>query len=220
MDSEVAGIDYTKYAVGVKANTGNGSFCQNLHLKEKSADNSNTEDDENSHLKEKSTDIGKENWNETAGMTVDEKAQEIAKLSLVDLAKDKKLWVSDTGATRHMAKTKKGLINVRKASPTEGFTSGNGANARAAIVGNSIGSVGNTKIKVSDVTYCPTAKFNLFSTSLLLMNGWKMRGDKNSIIMTKEPNKVIKFNEIVKTAKGMLFCVRIKSNNESGMSAL
>ena len=196
----------TRTDVEHKMSLGYNNFCESSRFKKKSADDSNKTE------------------NIAAGMTVDEKALELcglsAKLSLVDLAKDDELWVGDTGASRHMAKTKKGLVNVRKASPTEGFTLGNGANARAAIVGDLMGTVGNTKIKVSDVTYCPTAKFNLFSTSLLLMKGWKMRGDEKGITMTKEPNKIIRFNTIVKTAKGMLFCVRIKCSDEIGMSAL
>ena len=61
MEGEGAGIDYTKYAVGVKANTGNGNFRQNSHLKKKTADGSNIDDEESSHLKEKTTDVGKEN---------------------------------------------------------------------------------------------------------------------------------------------------------------
>ena len=143
-------------------------------------------------------------------------------ITLKDLAGDDELWVGDTGASRHMGKSKRGLVNVRQAKPSESFTLGNGANARTAIVGDLVGTLGGKKIKISDVSYCPTAKFNLFSLSLMLKKGWVMKGNEKGIIllMANNPKKFMKFDEIVKTAKGVLFCARIVPNEVDEVSAM
>ena len=34
---------------------------------------------------------------------------------------------------------------------------------------------------LSDVAICPNAKYNLFSVTKMLRNGWRLSGDKNAI---------------------------------------
>ena len=110
---------------------------------------------------------GNEN-NEMAGMTA---CITSCKLSLKDLSNDDTLWVGDTGASQHMAKTKKRFVNVQRANSADSFMLGNDACMQAAIVGTLMGYMGRTRIKVTDVSYCPQAKFNLFCLSLMLKRG-------------------------------------------------
>ena len=121
-----------------------------------------------------------------------------------------------------MGKTRRGLVNIRKARPSESFTLGNGANARTAIVGDLIGAIGGRRIKVRDVSYCPTAKFNLFSLSLMMKKGWVMKGTEKGIVLLEaaNPRKSMKFDEIVKTARGILFCARIVPDQSEEVSAV
>ena len=145
------------------------------------------------------------------------------KLSLKDLSNNDTLWVGDTGVSRHMAKTKKGFVNVQSANSADSFTLGNGACTQTAIVGTLMGYTGRTRrIKVNDVSYCPQAKFNLFSSSLMLKCGWIMKGNKNEIILVWEsnPNKITRFIIKITTANGVLFCARIKPLEESEVAAL
>ena len=117
---------------------------------------------------------------------------------------------------------KKGLVSICKANPSESFTLGNGANLHTAMIGDLVGTLGSKKIKISDVSYCPTAKFNLFSLSLLLKKGWIMKGNERGIVMlmVDNPRKNMKFDEIIKTAKGVLFCARIVPNEVEEMSGV
>ena len=145
------------------------------------------------------------------------------KLSLKDLSNNDTLWVGDTGVSRHMAKTKKGFVNVQSANSADSFTLGNGACTQTAIVGTLMGYTGRTRrIKVNDVSYCPQAKFNLFSLSLMLKRGWLLKGNKDEIILVWEsnPNKIMRFNIKIITANGVLFCARIRPLEETEVAAL
>jgi hypothetical protein len=72
---------------------------------------------------------------------------------------------------------------------------------------------GTSKVLLHDVTYSPSLKFNLFSTSKLQREGWKMLGDYSSITMTKGDMKVC-FDIVIPTEKGAIYCVYLKRGLE------
>ena len=105
---------------------------------------------------------------EVAGMTARVMGPNV---TLKELGTDDTLCVGDSGASRHMGKTSKGLVSTRASTRADTFILGNGTRAQAATVGDLVGCAGATKIKVRDVSYCPQAKFNLFSLSAMLNKG-------------------------------------------------
>ena len=144
-------------------------------------------------------------------------------INLRELANDSELWVGDSGASRHLCKTCEGMVNERGARASENFTMGNGQNAKAAVVGDILGTVDSTKIKVSDVAYCPDAKFNLFSLSLMLKKGWTMHGNEDSITVSKgegSSKRELRFDIKVNTSRGVLYCVRIKLNRKEEVATV
>ena len=161
------------------------------------------------------TDQSGEKDTEAANMATEE-------FTLKELADDKELWIGGSGASRHMAKTERGMINKRGARPSENFIMGKGNSAKGSIIGELLGTTDGQKIKISDVVYCPHAKFNLFSVMSMMKKGWKLRGNDKGIelIMGEgEKRKKIKFNIKAHTSKGVLYCMRIKMDRDNEVSA-
>ena len=64
---------------------------------------------------------------------------------------------------------------------------------------------GLTKFMLSKVRYAPENKFNLFSVTKLLMNGWFLGGDGNAIWL-RNNEQTINFDINTKTKEGIIFC--------------
>ena len=105
---------------------------------------------------------------EVAGMTAKVMGPNV---TLKELGTNDTLWVGNSGASWHMGKSSKGLVSTRASTRADTFILGNDARAQAATVGDLMGCGGATKIKVSDVSYCLQAKFNIFSLSAMLNKG-------------------------------------------------
>ena len=86
---------------------------------------------------------------------------------------------------------------------------------KASVVGNFPGTICNTHGEVlrkgimQDTTYCPSMHCNVFSLTNLLLEGWELGRDKRSIWLEKEKSK-IKFDIILITQKGIIFCIYFK----------
>ena len=91
-----------------------------------------------------------------------------SKLTPKELTEDNELWIGDTGASKHLTKTNKGLVAVRPAKSNESFTMGNGQTARAREVGTLIGTIKGKKVTLTEVSYTPEAKFNLCSITSMM----------------------------------------------------
>ena len=146
-----------------------------------------------------------------------------SKLTLRELTEDDELWIGDTGASKHLTKTNKGLVAVRPANNNESFTMGNGQTAKAREVGTLIGTIKGKKVKLTEVSYTPEAKFNLCSITSMMKKGWTMQGDTEAITLTfKSGNatSTIKFDVKVKTASSVLYCARIKLDRENEVAAI
>ena len=61
------------------------------------------------------------------------------------------------------------------------------------------------KIMLPDVRVIPSAKYNMFSLTKRLKDGWKMSGDTHALTIKKNGNKVV-FDIVLNTAEGRLYC--------------
>ncbi len=96
---------------------------------------------------------------------------------------------------------------------------GNGAIETASIIGTLPGTVcdqfGNRMMKtaITDVTYLPTATYNLFSLTQMMTKGWVMGNDTESIWITKGHNKVT-FDLKIPTPTGMIYAMYFSRDTE------
>jgi hypothetical protein len=67
--------------------------------------------------------------------------------------------------------------------------------------------------KLTDVMLLPTGKFNLFSVTKLLKEGWKLNGDLKKMCLVKG-EKTITFDIVIPTPKGVLFAMYMKRTTE------
>ena len=129
-------------------------------------------------------------------------------------------WVGDTGATTHLTNDATGMIDL--VSSKQKMMMGNGSETKGAKEGTVKGSLcdknGSTlaPITLSGVTYSKDAKLNLLSLTQLMKKGWTIGSDSSGISMTKG-GQVLKFDVVINTPKGVLYCIRIKrSTSEAG----
>lgn len=65
------------------------------------------------------------------------------------------------------------------------------------------------RVKLKDVILTPASKFNLLSITKMMKEGWTIKGNKTSFVI--ELNGVtLNFDIIIRTQKGMLFCINIQ----------
>ena len=140
-----------------------------------------------------------------------------------ELLKDPDIWVADSATTMHNTRHKVGMSDVR--TEGHGIVMGNGQEVQTTEMGNIKVTVcdkqGNQDFDVmlTDVAVNPKGPFNLFSTSKLQRLGWKLGGDDKALWLTKD-NKTIKFDIVVTTAKGLVFCACLKRQKEMAYAAV
>jgi hypothetical protein len=138
-----------------------------------------------------------------------------------ELLMDPNVWIADTAATVHMTPHEMGCTNARKASEVNSITMGNGSNEKAKKIvdipctacdkhGNQI-----TEVRMKDVTIIPGGKFNLFSVSKMIKEGWELGGNKTAIWLVRNEMKVV-FDIVIPTPKGVLFAIYLKRKDEVG----
>jgi hypothetical protein len=106
--------------------------------------------------------------------------------SVQALLSDPDVFIADSGATTHAMASIKGMKNLRKGCDGDFIEVASGLQETAVQIGD-LPCVMCDKhgqelqnVVLHDVTYSPRLKFNLFSTSKLQLEGWKMMGDFNS----------------------------------------
>jgi hypothetical protein len=122
------------------------------------------------------------------------------------------IWIADTAATVHMTSYASGLENMRNTTP-ELITMGNASTETVNKVADVTGVINNNgakaRIQITDVTALNNGHFNLFSISQALKKGWKLAGDNDKIIISRNNCQIV-FNIKIKTAKGVLFATKLK----------
>ena len=144
----------------------------------------------------------------------------------VQLLNDPNIWIGDTAATVHMTPYSMGMIKQTGNGNKQGITVGNGTQEETVMQGTIKGNLVNKNgmkmgvAMLTDVSYAPTMKFNLCSLSKLMVNGWKMEGDANSITMRKQGRALI-FDIVVRTTTGLVFCMYLeRATNEVAFSTI
>jgi len=132
---------------------------------------------------------------------------------------DPNVWIADSAATVHTTPHTVGLTNLRDAGKSDAITMGNGACETAAKIAD-LGGVmcdkhGTEKgyAVMKDVTLLPNGKYNLFSLTKMMKNGWKLGGDEKLIYLQKGDKK-IEFDITIPTPKGVLFAMYMQRDSE------
>ena len=74
------------------------------------------------------------------------------------------------------------------------------------------------KATISEIMYTPNSRFNLFSMTKRMQDGWILGGNKESMWLTKGDQKLI-FDIKINTSKGALFCIYFKRDCEMAATA-
>jgi hypothetical protein len=95
-----------------------------------------------------------------------------------DLLDDPNVWIADSAATVHSTPHSISLSNVKEAKGSDAITMGNGGTEQANKIADIKGMMCNKygvemgQATLTEVTILPTGKFNLFSLTKLMNNGW------------------------------------------------
>jgi Arginine methyltransferase-interacting protein, contains RING Zn-finger len=136
-----------------------------------------------------------------------------------ELLKDPEIWIGDSGASRHSTFSSVAMYECKEAGPDDLITVGNGSSMKPEAVGklkvtvcDKFGVKVNTAI-LQDVIYSKNARFNMFSITKCMKNGWKLHGDHESgLTIEKDDTKISCFDIKDKTKRGVLFCALLKRN--------
>jgi hypothetical protein len=107
------------------------------------------------------------------------------------LLTDPNVFIADSGATTHATATKIGMKNLQNGEEGEYIEIASGLHEAAMQIGDLSCIIWNQygqelqNVTLNDITYSPSLKFNLFSTTKLQRDRWKMIGDYSSITMQK-----------------------------------
>ena len=134
--------------------------------------------------------------------------------SIVTLS-DPNVWVCDTGATSHTTFSEKGLSNCKEANLKDKVNTATGESMGTKLIGDISGLVCDkygTEVrsaKLQSVRYCPSSKYNLFSGTLLMKQGWRMIGDDKGIKFVRNNNELL-FDIKITTPSGFIYCMYFK----------
>ena len=135
------------------------------------------------------------------------------------LLKDRDIWIADTGASVHTTPHKYGMENLKTATPADAITVGNGTTENTGVIGDLPGVICDkydnelANAKMTNVTVMPNGGFNLFSVTKMQKDGWLLHGDSTCIELSKGEAR-IKFDIAIPTARGLLFAMCFKRQNE------
>ena len=144
--------------------------------------------------------------------------QKLAIPANFELLHDHEIWIADTGASNHSTNSKTGCTNEKATKSTSLGATGEAFPVESEVdipstvsdrYGNAL-----SRVKMTEVGYNPKGNFNLFSVSRCLMEGWKLVGDDTGMELTKD-DIVIKFDIVIKTKKGAIFCVLMKRHQSN-----
>jgi hypothetical protein len=153
------------------------------------------------------------------GLKVEGVSKKMTFPSVRALLSDPDVFIADSGATTHATVSIRGLKNLHKGCDGDFIEVASGLQEAAAQIGDLPCVICDKhgqelqNVVLHDVTYSPSLKFNLFSTSKLQQEGWKMMGDFNSITMTKE-GMTVGCDIVIPTNKGAIYCVYLKRGCE------
>ena len=139
--------------------------------------------------------------------------QKLAILASFELLWNHVIWIADTWAYNHGTNSNTGCTNEKATESTSLGATGEDFPVDYEVYIPS--TVCNrysdewSKVKMTKIGYKSQGNFNIFSVSRCLMEGWKLEGIDTGIELRKD-DTVIRFDIIIKTKKGVLFCVLMK----------
>jgi hypothetical protein len=116
------------------------------------------------------------------------------------------IWIADTGATCDISPHMYGAQNVQEDSNNIVFVDGN--QHKTSLKVNVCRWLGNDQthaVKMSDIVYAPTAKYNMFSLTKCLKQGWHLRGDESKIELYNH-DFTVTFNIKIPMKNGFFIC--------------
>ena len=127
----------------------------------------------------------------------------------INMLKSPNVWIGDTGASGHCTAHGGGGINVREGTTTMTGISGDSIKSEKEMDIPCVhyDKFGNKEKKMvfKNVSYLSNANYNLCSLAKMLQDRWVMVGDEKAIVMRRLEEE-IRFDIIVKTTKGALYC--------------
>ena len=75
------------------------------------------------------------------------------------------------------------------------------------------------RVTITGINHVPTARFNLFSATYAVSNGWTFYGDPTGVTLNKGTSKM-KFDLLIPTGTGFLYAIRIVPDNDSEVGAV
>jgi hypothetical protein len=178
---------------------------------------------ENAHLRS----AGYRNQNESGNSAVDQdgngKNIEILLCAMTfptdpKILNDPNVWIADTAASVHMTPHKHGLTKLQS-SDTNSIIMGNGMIEDSTEVGTLPGVLcdqyGNEleRLAIENVSYLPTANFNLFSITQMTAKGWILGGNDKCIWIEKGQRKVV-FDMMIPTPRGVIHAMYFNRGTE------
>ena len=143
----------------------------------------------------------------------------------VSMLNDPNIFIGDSGASTHSTQHGQGLVHIHKGKDNDLVMIGSGNLMKASVVGNLPGTICNKYGEairrgiMQHATHCPSIQCNIFSLTELLLEGWELGGDKESIWLKKGKSK-IEFDIKLITQKGIIFCIYFKRTlSVTGISA-
>ena len=132
------------------------------------------------------------------------------------MLRDPNIFIGDTGATADVTHDKTGCINETENGALSVGIEGEASKcvSQVDLPGIICDKHGNEKLHVTlkKMRFNPKANFNLLSLTKLIMDGWKMTGDEEAIVMRKGGAE-IRFDIVIKTERGAIFATYIKRRN-------
>ena len=111
-----------------------------------------------------------------------------------------------------------GLKNKIDASAKDSVTDASSNSVKAKLIGDLVGTIYNktgkevqTDVSIKGVAYMPESKYNLFSITKRILDGWTLGGDDNTMWLRKD-GKEIKFDIKIKTPKSAIVCMYMKQD--------
>ena len=131
------------------------------------------------------------------------------------LLSDPKIWIADSVATVHTTADENGAELTENENDGATIRMGNGTSKNvtktAKIPETVCNKHGNVAFKMTfgDVAICLNAKYNLFSVTKMMQNGWSLSGDKTTMVLRRGQH-TIKFDIMIPTPKGAIYCMKLK----------
>ena len=126
-----------------------------------------------------------------------------------DLLESEDIWIADTGATTHVTKHARGGKNHRKTDVTTRGARGEAAEASyemdIPVYHCSASGKECFPVQLMDVQVNEHFNFNLFSVTRVMKEGWELGGNEKELTL-KKGNWVLKFDTVMHTRHGALFC--------------